>query len=261
MASISVEYRHYIGNPGELADADVAPVLSDPTGSWGAIRNDNSDVVVPANTQFTKQATGVYLVSWEDVAPGLTYRYYVKVTSGGFTYYNERQTSLTEPDYVFESRYSSYANLIRKYGKSAVVKWASIDGSVDSTYTSEAIRYALLAADSYIDTYLNGGPYIVPLTTVPIPLFIVEIATMLAGALLYEAQGIVDFDPEAEPNNRMNGEKRKAMIELGRIKSGRLRLIGDDGVDLSQAETTPDAGDSVYVPVRTLYATDYWIEE
>jgi phage gp36-like protein len=258
MAAVEVEYRHYIGNPGELADA-YSVEFADPTNSWGVQRKDNNDIVVPAGTTLVKQSTGVYFGSWEDPAPGLTYRYFLKIVSGGVTYYNERETSLNENFYDYDSRYSSYSNLTRKYGKVAIHKWASVDGRVDVAFTRAAIEDALQSADAYIDTYLNGGPYVVPFEVDSVPRIIRECATMLAASLLYEAQGIIDFDPETEPFNRMAGEHRKAIVNLGRIKTGRVRLLTDAGVDLLQSVTVPEAGDSIYTNPYW-YLTDDWIE-
>lgn len=62
--------------------------LSDPTGTFGAKRNDTSAVVVADGTNMTNSATGVYEYSFDDVT-GVAYTAYVEIVYLGATYHFE----------------------------------------------------------------------------------------------------------------------------------------------------------------------------
>lgn len=242
MSTIDITYTNVIS--GVAADADSV-TFSDPTATFGLIRKDNSQVIIAAGVALTRLATGVYNYAFTDPAPGLFYRYYLKVVNGASNVYVERETSIEQAAVIdVTGRYASYTGTIAKFGRLAINKWAQVNGSDDQTATLLAITNAINMADAFVDTYLYGGPYTVPFTDVP--LIIKECANILAGCLLYEAQGVVDFDPETEPTNRFSGMKRQAITELGRIKTARVRLISDAGVDLLQSQTYPEAGDCPY---------------
>lgn len=67
--------------------------LSDPTGSYGVIRNDTSAVVVADSTAMTEESTGQYTYSFEQPADSLTYTYWVEWIYGGETFHDQHTVS------------------------------------------------------------------------------------------------------------------------------------------------------------------------
>jgi len=65
-------------------------VMSDPTGTFGVRRTDNSATVVADGTAMTNLATGIYNHRFTEPAQGLTYNYWEEIVYAGATYYFEK---------------------------------------------------------------------------------------------------------------------------------------------------------------------------
>lgn len=206
---------------GVAADAEFV-VLSDPTGSYGVMRKDNSAVVVAAGVSMTNPTTGHYSYEFTDPAPGLEYRYYIKATIDGDVYYYERDYSTNAVVADAEGRYTDASGLYGKFGQDNILTWATFSDSESETTITARIQAALDLADDYVDDRLRGGPNIVPFTAGSIPETIKEITTILAGVLLYNARGTGDF--EEEGITRLSSLKTLAEAQLGMIRSGRMKL-------------------------------------
>ena len=262
MSNTTINYTHL--EDGDPIDA-VSVSFCDPTSTYGLKRDDNNSIVIAANTAFVHLGSGNYSYSFTDPAPSLTYSYYIRVeTTGGTILFLERTTATATDAITLAGRYASYAGMTAKFGKRPLNRWASVDGAADTAAIEAAIEAAIASADAYVDTYLFDGPYAVPFVAPDIPLVIKDIANIFAGALLYEAQGMLDTDPESVPTNRMSGLKANAERDLGRIKSGRVRLLTDAGVAIEAAANVPAAG--AFEPVDPdycwlSYPSYCWVED
>jgi phage gp36-like protein len=241
MSNTTINYGHL--EDGEPVDA-ISVSFCDPTSTYGLKRDDTSAIVIAANTALVSLGAGNYSYSFIDPAPSLTYTYFIRVeTTGGQILFLERHTESPSTPLVVTGRYASYAGMVAKFGKRPLNRWASVDGAADTDAIEATITAAIAAADHYIDTYLLDGPYVIPFTADPgIPYIIKDVANILAAAFLYEAQGLLDANPDAEPSNRMSGLKANAERDLGRIKSGRVRLLNEDGEAIDVSANTPAAG-------------------
>ena len=76
---------------GELTDPESV-TLTDQGATYGVKRLDTGEVVVAAGTVMVRESEGVYTYSFDDPAPGLTYRYSVAALIGAQVYYQEGTT-------------------------------------------------------------------------------------------------------------------------------------------------------------------------
>ena len=90
---------------GVLTNVTTAK-LSDPTGTYGVKRNDNSAVIVADGTSMTSSATGVYEYSFADVQD-LAYTAYVEFVYAGSTFHFEVDLAARADTGVMVASYSS----------------------------------------------------------------------------------------------------------------------------------------------------------
>lgn len=239
MSVTRIDFVHTVNGVATNANAVV---LSDPTGTFGLQRKDNSSIVVPANTPLIRAGTGIYYYEFTDPAPDLTYRYYLRIEYGTLVTYRERETSLTPNEQLeIAGRYASYAGMRAKFGGTSLRKWAAVDGTENHSQIVETITAAIQSADTYVDDFLLGCPYDIPFVTA-IPPTIRECANVLAGVLLYEAQGIVDSEAGQEAQGRFKVNRQMAMRTLARIKGGFISLTDATGNAISRGSAVPEAG-------------------
>ena len=223
-----------------LTDVDSA-VLSDAGDNFGVRRVDNQAIVVAAGQELDHVSTGVYEYEFEDPSAGLQYEYWVRIVHDGSTHHVQGYINSDDQTPVVAGRYASYEGLVAKYGEISVQKWARVNGE-DQSAANAAITKAIEIADAKVDSNLKGGPYKVPFTA-PISPIIRDIANLLAGVHLYEAQGIIDFSPETgQPFHRFTAHKKTAMKDLARLKTGRMNLYLDDGSFVERTTEAPEAG-------------------
>jgi phage gp36-like protein len=233
---------------GVPTDADSV-VLTDPTATFGVQRKDNNAIVVSAGTPFVHISAGNYAYSFIDPAPNLLYRYYIKVVIGAIVQYIERETSIAPAAGIdLVGRYASSAGMSAKFGVYNILAWAAVDNQADDTQVQASIQDAINKADSLVDSYLAGGPYLVPFAGTPLtgtlPSLVESCANELAGVLLYEARGLVDYNPETgRPEHRLRYIRDRANAELARIKTGRTKLVTSAGQVIQGATNEPFAGD------------------
>ncbi len=88
--------------------------------------------------------------------------------------------------------YCVRADVESVFGHHNIQKWADIENHGNGAHIGGRIARAIEAATAEIDDRLRGGPYLVPIATVPTT--IRQLAARLAGVWLYESRGIEDFD-------------------------------------------------------------------
>lgn len=212
---------------------DDPPVLSNPTGSFGAIRIDTNAVVAADGQAFTASGS-LYSTTFDEPADDLTYRYYVEAVVDGVTYHLPRTTAYMLSAALVLGRYTDSTKIEAQFGVENVHKWLGIDDGDDAVDFALRMYKFIAAAEQAIDDALRGGPVSTPLTA-PIPEAIVDIASALAGVRMYESRGVVDMNPETgAPQHRLQYQKKQAMNDLARIRNGSLRLDVEDAVRYPQ---------------------------
>lgn len=214
---------------GSAVELDDPPTLSNPTGSYGAVRLDTNAIVVDDGEEFDLVGS-LYMVSFNEPAEDLTYRYYVEAVYQEVTYHLARTTAYMQSAALVFGRYTNSHLIEQQYGVENVHKWLGIDDS------DEAVDWALRMygfidrVESSIDDTLRGGPFTVPFTA-PAPKTVVDIATLLAGVAMYESRGVVDMNAETgQPQHRLHYQKKQAEKDLAKIRAGQMRLDLDETI-------------------------------
>jgi len=120
-----------------------------------------------------------------------------------------------------------------------VDSWVDPSGVLSSEQRAARLERAIAYATAEIDDALRGGPYVLPLTgtSTGSMVTITNIAATLAGVWLYEARGVVDFNPDTgAPNHRLTWKRTEARNVLRDIRSGLREL---DCARVLSAPTSP----------------------
>lgn len=214
---------------GAAVVLDDPPVLSNPTGSYGAVRLDTGAIVVDDGEAFTASGS-LYSVGITEPADDLTYRYYVEAVHDGVTYYLPRTTAYMLSAALVIGRYTDSTKIEAMYGVENVHQWLGIDESDEAVDWALRMYRFIESVEQQIDDTLRGGPCTVPFEA-PIPTAIIDAATALAGVRMYESRGVVDMNAETgAPQHRLAYQKKHAMNDLARIRNGSLRLTVEDSV-------------------------------
>jgi phage gp36-like protein len=118
--------------------------------------------------------------------------------------------------------YSVRADIEAQYGQSNVEKWADLDGLRRTATIDARIAWAIENADSYIDDRLREGPYVLPFASTPTR--IKFMSARLAGVMLYESRGAVDFDADGKAQDQLRWQRSSVDRDIRDILSRRLRL-------------------------------------
>jgi len=133
-----------------------------------------------------------------------------------------------EPSYAFAGPpYCEDTHIQDIFGTQNVEKWADLNNLEDADEIADRIDRAIAAAGDYIDDWMRGSPYKVPLEDPDgnVPDSVVDLAARYAGVWLYECRGIENFDPgTGKPLHRLAGVKASVRRDLEDIRSGRRRL-------------------------------------
>jgi phage gp36-like protein len=209
---------------GVLINADGTVYFSNPAGSAGVV--DTSDgATIAADASPLSSSGTLYTGSWA-TEEGHVYRYYIEAEVDDVTYYLPRTTSyITSAALVF-GRYTNSAKIEQRFGVENVHKWLGIDEGDQAVDYGLRFHSFIQAAEQEIDDYLRNT-LSVPASTVPLAL--TDIASDLAAVRMYEARGVIDFNPESgQPQHRLHYQSKRAWDRLKMIKSGELRLATDE---------------------------------
>lgn len=112
------------------------------------------------------------------------------------------------------------------FGVNNVTNWADLDNDADAGKITARITAAIAAADDFIDSFLRDGPYELPLAddAAAVPILVRDVATRLAGTTMYSARGVLDYDENGDPVNRLQWHRDQAETNLQRIKDRTLNL-------------------------------------
>lgn len=112
------------------------------------------------------------------------------------------------------------------FGVNNVTSWADLDNDANATKITARITAAIVTADDFIDSYLRNGPYALPLANDAdtVPVLVRDISVRLAGANLYSARGVTDYNADGDPEDRMQHHRDLAESRLQLIKNRTLNL-------------------------------------
>jgi len=117
--------------------------------------------------------------------------------------------------------YATRSDIESRFGKSSVLKWASMEGTTSRADVVAAITTALADAETEVNDMLRGGPYAIPFASVPSR--ITKETARLAGVLLYEARG-VELEDESDDAETIGNHRKHVMNTLRNIKHGNIQL-------------------------------------
>lgn len=117
--------------------------------------------------------------------------------------------------------YAVRADIEKRFGRTAVEKWASMEGTTSRADVAVKIATALVDAETEVNDALRGGPYAIPFTTVPRR--ITQETARLAGVILYEARG-VELEDESDDAETIANHRKQIMDTLRGIKHGNTQL-------------------------------------
>lgn len=133
--------------------------------------------------------------------------------------------------------YSTRSDIEDVFGVDNVSTWADLDNDENATKITNRIARAIEVADEKVNAALRGGAIAVPVAASSVT--ITNIAAILAGVWLYDARGVVDYDPvTGKAQHRLQFQRDGAIEELKLIRAGDL----DIGV--AQVDRTPHVGAS-----------------
>jgi len=97
---------------GVLTDLDSVPAFTaEVSANSGVIRNQDDTVVVAADTNLTKVATGTYTYSFTESPNSYTYTYWIKWTYDSTTYYDEHTISGGSAAITTKTAFKAYAGI------------------------------------------------------------------------------------------------------------------------------------------------------
>lgn len=122
---------------GVLTDLDEVPAFTAEDSDYsGVIRNQDDEVVVAADTELTKSATGTYTYSFTESPNSYTYTYWIEWTYDGTTYYDEHTISGGSAAITTKTAFKAYAG-------------------ITTTTDDDLIDTLLLRATSAIESYCD----------------------------------------------------------------------------------------------------------
>lgn len=186
-ATRTLEFEYRTGSPAVLTDVTSA-VLSDPTATFGARRQDTAAVVVADGTAMTHDGTGRY--SYEIPENGYTLEYWVEYVVGGVTRWQKFYSFPTS------IHYANRVDIEREIGKDNTLLYADPQSNQLPEDVAATIEDSLDFADDLINSRLGGAGYTLPLVALTgksIPTTLLRtIARKLAAWQLYQIRGMGD---------------------------------------------------------------------
>lgn len=151
MATITFQYKFRVG--GELTDA-TSVLLSDASGTYGAKRLDNDEVVVADGVAMTHVSTGVYETTITTPSPGLTYSWVAEVLYAGATSWLEQESTDPNDNEDASGTYWTWQGIKEQLGR----KNANIASDLDNDQepqTAEPDMDRVIADGTAADAYTN----------------------------------------------------------------------------------------------------------
>lgn len=212
---------------GVAFNPDPAPVLSSPTGTYGVQRIGDSEIMVPDGAAFGVNGTLYAKAFTEDVDADATYRYYVEVLGR----YIAATTNDVWSTMLAIGRYTDSWEVEKMYNRENVRMWLSIPGGDDE----DSVDFALRAwefideAERQVDAEISGpffnGDGLVSDFVNGVPPVIKNVATMLAGVMMYEARGVVDYDTNtSNVSHRLQWHRKRAERLMKSIRNGAIPI-------------------------------------
>jgi len=209
----------------EMIAADQSPVLSSPTSSYGVSKLGSSTVIVADSTPMS--VTGVrYEYSFTREDSDQKYRYYIEAIIEGTRYFIGRTTQRVSSANLVFGRYTDSSRIEQKFGADNLHLWLALDDS-DEPVDYSFREWSLISdAERYIDERLKGS-FIGGAFTDTIPGVITQLATELAGVLMYENRGVIDTNAiTGQAEHKYRFIRNRVEDQLRQIKYGKL-LISD----------------------------------
>lgn len=211
---------------GEPTDPSYGPVLRDPTGTYGAIRNDTQAILLPVNEPyFLKLATGIFLFRIPDPGPGTTVTFWPYAEDVDGIPVNEQRdfsTGLTEVESVYPWE-ADLSDLEDEFGKENIRIWSNLTDtkagkSTDLNRVSKAVGYArgeILKAH-------RGGT--VDASLMPNDPTMRSWSARLAGIWLYRSRPGNQVKTKKSEEGPYEAMERDVYNDMGQVRVGYHRL-------------------------------------
>lgn len=205
----------------------VAPTLSSPTGSYGAINTSNNEIIAEDGTAFNVRGS-LYSLTLEVPSVSDVIRYYIKCTVDGVIYFVARNTIMSTSSFLAVGRYTDSASVDKKFGFDNIMQWLALDTGDEATDYAQRAYDCIKQAEAWIDVQLSGSFYNSTSYERPtVPTVLHELATTQAGILMYESKGVTDYDPESgRPTHRLEYHRKRVEMMVKELRNGLIKLDG-----------------------------------
>lgn len=110
------------------------------------------------------------------------------------------------------------------FGAVNVASWGDKNNNASAPEIDAAILYAISIADSMTRSQLYQSPYAMPVSGDEVPATLVYHVAGLAGVLLYENKGVIDFDPTTGIEHKLSFHRRRWEAFIAAVKVGAISL-------------------------------------
>jgi hypothetical protein len=134
---------------GVPTDADTAPVLRDPTNSYGVIQDSSAVIIRAAGTPLVRQSAGLYQLTVDSLEAGEAYTYWIETTFDGDTTRQEKHyTAPTIAEAEPVGSYTSYDEIKTELGERNSEIVSQLDNEITDADLAR-IQQAIDEADAY----------------------------------------------------------------------------------------------------------------
>jgi phage gp36-like protein len=144
--------------------------------------------------------------------------------------------------------YATRVDIETIFGETEVKTWADRENrgtAAQKSVIDARITAALAYAEEWVNDFLRGGAYAVPLVAAHAR--VTRAAAQVAAVYLYDPRGFADKGENE--THRLQPHMQEAVDFLGEVKAGTIRLAG---------ETLDDSGPNVYDFDADRVATDLY---
>jgi len=215
--------RFVVVKDGAFQVLEDPPEFSSPSADYGLVRDDTGEEILADGTNLI--ASGArYAYAFTAPDEDLVYRYYIEAVVDEVTYFVARTTQYVTDANLVLGRYTDSTRIELMFGGDNVHKWLALNDR-DSPIDYALREYQIIKdAEQWIDDRLKGS-FISEAFTEDIPAIIQQIATEIAGVMMYEARGITDTNPvTGAPQHKYRFIRDRAEARLKDLKYGKIKV-------------------------------------